>query len=143
MGQPRTSRGSVSTIKSKVPKRLPPSSQRSTLESKVREHDDEGQRLEEVAGLPCLVGQFRTKRRNRAHAGSRTRVTSMAGLYDTVTLHARCAAGLPDDGLAQLREQDCELRQVVSEFQITDARENLDVRLRVANPRGLSALNPG
>ena len=24
-----------------------------------------------------------------AHAGSRTRVTSMGGLYDTVTLHAR------------------------------------------------------
>ena len=36
-----------------------------------------------------------------------------------------------------------ELRQVVTEFQTTDARENLDVRLRVVNPRGLGALNPG
>ena len=29
-----------------------------------------------------------------AHAGSRTRVTSMGGLYDAATLHAPCRYGL-------------------------------------------------
>ena len=28
---------------------------------------------------------------NNAHAGSRTRVTSMGGLYDAATLHAPCS----------------------------------------------------
>ena len=33
-------------------------------------------------------GMTRAKLRTNAHAGSRTRVTSMGGLYDAATLHA-------------------------------------------------------
>ena len=36
---------------------------------------------------PNDFGRFFHKHKN-AHAGSRTRVTSMGGLYDTATLHA-------------------------------------------------------
>ena len=44
--------------------------------------------------LAVLFGSYPSQRQaeganQNAHAGSRTRVTSMGGLYDTVTLHAR------------------------------------------------------
>ena len=41
--------------------------------------------LRKIGFRVCLASRLKN-----AHAGSRTRVTSMGGLYDTATLHALC-----------------------------------------------------
>ena len=46
-------------------------------------------------GLRNVMCELRTCRMQIAHAGSRTRVTSMGGLYDTATLRALSSAVLP------------------------------------------------
>ena len=85
-----------------------------------------------VSSMALLAQQLEQLKRWHAHTGSRTRVTSMGGLYDAATLRALLVSLRGDYRITQCVFLNC-ARSTAAVYTVTHAmRPGLDPRARVS-----------